>query len=154
MSAVYDSELQALRCEIETEGARPSVIDSHVDALLTEGGENLAEDLLALLSDKAEYDEGMFSIIHAVESLDEAPFASYVSAILSVFPTLSASSPRWASIILMRVMNSDASRHELVRQLRDARAPIKESVRSMCDQINEVSPEFLSKTVPVTLASA
>ena len=151
---MYDNELQALRCEIETGGARPSVIDDRVDALLTEGGANLAEDLLALLSDKAEYDEGMFSIIHAVESLDETPYGSYVSALLSVFPTLSASSPRWASIGLMRVMNSDASRHELVRQLRNAPAPTKESVRIMCERINEVSPEFLNRTVPVTIAAA
>lgn len=151
---MYDNELQALRCEIETGGARPSVIDDRVDALLTEGGAALAEDLLALLSDKAEYDEGMFSIIHAVESLDETPYGSYVSALLSVFPTLSASSPRWASIVLMRVMNSDASRHELVRQLRCAPAPTKESVRIMCERINEVSPEFLSRTVPVTIAAA
>tara|TARA_R110002126_G_scaffold10236_36_gene46146 strand:- start:3547 stop:4002 length:456 start_codon:yes stop_codon:yes gene_type:complete len=151
---MYDNELQALRCEIETGGARPSVIDDRVDALLTEGGANLAEDLLALLSDKAEYDEGMFSIIHAVESLDETPYGSYVSALLSVFPTLSASSPRWASIVLMRVMNSDASRHELVRQLRNAPAPTKESVRIMCERINEVSPEFLNRTVPVTIAAA
>ncbi len=150
---MYDSELQALRREIETGGARPSIIDNHVDALLTEGGATLAEDLLVLLSDEAEYDEGMFSIIHAVESLDEPPYKSYVSAVLTVFPTLSATAPRWASIILMRVMNSDASRHELVRQLRDAPALAKESVREMCERINGVSPEFLSKTVPVTLAT-
>ena len=153
MSAAYDSELQALRREIETGGARPSIIDNHVEALLTQGGATLAEDLLVLLSDEAEYDAGMFSIIHAVESLDETPYASYVSALLSVFPVLSATAPRWASIVLMRVMNGDASRHELVRQLRDAPAPIKESVRSMCGRINEVSPEFLSKTIPVTLAA-
>tara|TARA_R110000868_G_scaffold125948_1_gene332363 strand:+ start:114 stop:578 length:465 start_codon:yes stop_codon:yes gene_type:complete len=151
---MYNNELQALRREIETGGARPSVIDDRVDALLTEGGATLAEDLLALLSDKAEYDEGMFSIIHTVESRDEIPYRSYVSALLSVFPTLSASSPRWASIVLMRVMNSDASRHELVRQLRNAPAPTKESVRIMCERINEVSPEFLSKTVPVTIAAS
>lgn len=150
---MYDSELQALRREIETGGARPSVIDDRVDALLTEGGATLAEDLLVLLSDKAEYDEGMFSIIHAVESLDETPYGSYVAALLAVFRALSASSPRWASIVLMRVMNSDASRHELVRQLRDAPAPTKESVRIMCERINEVSPEFLSRTVPVTTAA-
>ena len=54
----------------------------------------------------------------------------------------------------MRVMNSDASRHELVRQLRNAPAPTKESVRIMCERINEVSPEFLNRTVPVTIAAA
>ena len=154
MSVVYDSELQALRREIEMGGARASIIDEHVDALLTEGGNNLAADLLSTLSDQAEYDEGMFSLIHAAESLDATPYASYVSALLSVFPILFASSPRWASIVLMRVMNSDATRHELVRQLRDAPTSIKEPVRVMCGRINEVSPEFLSKTVSVTLATA
>jgi hypothetical protein len=151
VSAVYDSELQALRREIEIGGTRPSVIDGHVDAVLTEGGETLAADLLTSLSDKAEYDEGMFSLIHAAESIDDT---RYVSALLSVFPTLSASSPRWASIVLMRVLNSSQAQRELVRQLRDAPAPIKELLRSMCERINEVSPEFLSKTVPVTLAAA
>lgn len=151
MSAVYDSELQALRREIDTGGARPAVIDAHVDALLTEGGDTLVEDLLSSLSDEAEYDEGMFTLVHAAESIADTP---YVSALLMVFPTLLAASPRWASIVLMRVMNSDASRRELVRQLRDASAPIKESVREMCERINGVSPEFLSKTIPVTLAAA
>lgn len=150
MSEAYQINLADLRREIETGGARPSVIDDRVDALLSEGVATLTEDLLASLSDKAEYDEGMFSIIHAAESIADTP---YVTALLSIFPTLSVSSPRWASIILMRVMNSDPTRHELVRQLREASSPIKESVRYMCERINEVSPEFLSRTVPVTLAA-
>jgi hypothetical protein len=45
--------------------------------------------LLVLLSEEAEYDEGMFSIINTVESLDEPPYKSYVSAVLTVFPALS-----------------------------------------------------------------
>lgn len=147
-------QLTALRHEIEIGGARPSEIDKAVDSLLSLGSTTLASDLLKLLSDSVEYDEGMFTLIHAAESLDQAPYASYVSAILSIFTTLSTSSPRWASIILMRLMNSDFTRHELVRQLREASMPIKESVRVMCERINEVSPEFLSKTVPVTLAAA
>lgn len=154
MTETYEMQLAALRHEIEMGGARPSEIDKAVDSLLTAGGATLASDLLKLLSDNAEYDEGMFTLIHAAESLDHAPYASYVSSILSVFATLSTSSPRWASIILMRVMNNDSTRHELVRQLREASVPIKESVRVMCERINEVSPEFLSRTVPVTLAAA
>lgn len=150
MSAVYD----ALRREIEVDGARPRVIDNHLEALLSEGGATLLADLLMLLSDKAECDEGMFSIIHAAESLDEAPYRSYALALLTVFPSLARISPRWASIVLMRVMNDDASRHELVCQLRRASAPIKESVRWMCERINDVSPELLSRTIPVTLAAA
>lgn len=148
---MYDSELQALRHEIEMGGARPSAIDDYVSALLTIGGDTLTEDLLSLLSDKVEYDEGMFTLIHAAESVADT---TYISALLSVFPELLASSPRWASIVIMRVMNSDASRLELVRQLRDAPMPVKKSVRVMCERINEVSPEFLSKTVPIAIAAA
>lgn len=66
------------------------------------------------------------SIVHVAESVDDTP---YVSALLAVLPALSASSPRWTSIVLMRVLNSSQAQHELVRQLRDASAPIKESVR-------------------------
>jgi Immunity protein 30 len=153
MNETYEMQLTALRHEIEMGGARPSEIDKAVDSLLTLGSTTLASDLLKLLSDSAEYDEGMFTLIHAAESLDQAPYAPYVSAILSIFTTLTTSSPRWASIILMRVMNGDSTRHELVRQLRDAPLATKESVRIMCERINEVSPEFLSKTVPISLAA-
>jgi Immunity protein 30 len=153
MNETYEMQLTALRHEIEMGGARPSEIDKAVDSLLTLGSTTLASDLLKLLSDSAEYDAGMFTLIHAAESLDQAPYASYVSAILSIFTTLTTSSPRWASIILMRVMNGDSTRHELVRQLRDAPVATKESVRIMCERINEVSPEFLSKTVPISLAA-
>ncbi len=151
MNRAYDVELEALRSEIEEGGARPLIIDNHVDVLLSMSGSTLTQDLLASLSDKAEYDEGMFSIIHAAESLDDEP---YVSALLSIFPALSKSAPRWASIVLMRVMNDEASRLALVRLLRDSHALIKEPVRSMCDRINAASPEFLSKTVPVIVAAS
>ncbi|WP_298302992.1 Imm30 family immunity protein [uncultured Erythrobacter sp.] len=154
MNEVYENELRALRHEISDLGARPLLIDKHLDALLNRGEATMTEDLLITLSDNAEYDEGMFAIIHVVESLDEGRYGSYESAVLSVFPTLMTSSPRWASIVLMRIMNSDASRNELVRQLRNAATPIKESVRAMCERINKVSPEFLSKTVPVSVASS
>ncbi len=60
MSESYQHNLDDLRREIQIGGASPSVIDELVDALLSEGGASLAEDLIALLSDKAEYDEGMF----------------------------------------------------------------------------------------------
>ena len=154
MNGTYSRELQALRYEIETGGARPSIIDACVDTLLAEGGKSLAADLLLMLSDKADNDDGMFTLVHAAESLDVVPYTSYISALLTVFPTLFTSSPRWASIVLMRVINSDVSRYELVGQLRSAPVLVQESVRAMCDRINEVSPEFLSKTVSVNLATS
>lgn len=150
MSEAYTYKLADLRREIETEGARPTAIDTALSELLADDHEHLARDLLSLLSDRAKHDEGMFSLIHAAESGDDD---TYVRALLSVFPDLVSSAPRWASIVLMRVLNNASTQLEMVRQLRGSSNSIKESVREMCRRINEVSPEFLSKTTPVTLAA-
>jgi hypothetical protein len=151
MSEAYEHNLADLRREIEAGGARPTVIDVAVSELMADTNERLPSDLLSLLSDNAEYDEGMFSLIHAAESYDDN---AYVRALLSVFPHLVSSAPRWASIVLMRVLNASATQAEMVRQLRDAPASVKGAVRDVCGRINEVSPQFLSKTVPVTLAAS
>lgn len=151
MSEAYEHKLEDLRREIETGGARPAVIDTAVNELFADGDGRLASDLLSLLSDRAEYDEGMFSLIHAAENIDKN---TYVQTLLSVFPHLVSSAPRWASIVLMRVLNNGSAQAEMVRQLRDAPVSIKEAVREMCGRINDVSPQFLSKTVPVTLAAS
>ena len=144
-------KLADLRREIETEGARPAVIDTAVSEMLADVDGRLAHDLLSLLSDGVEHDEGMFSLIHAAESIDDS---AYVRALLSAFPQIMSSAPRWASIVLMRVLNSGSAQAELVRQLRHAPASTKEAVREMCGRINEVSPQFLSKTAPATLAAS
>lgn len=151
MSETYEHCLANLRHEIETGGARPAVIDIAINELVAEGDERLPSDLLSLLSDGAEYDEGMFSLIHAAETCDDR---AYVHSLLSVFPDLVTSSPRWASIVLMRVLNGPSAQTEMVRQLRTAPVSTKEAVRGMCDRINSVSPQFLSKTVPVTVAAS
>lgn len=150
MSASYEDKLAALRCEIEMKGARVTVIDAAVSNLLATGSENLTGDLLLLLSDEAEHDEGMFSLIHAAESTDDS---TYVRAFLSVFPQLMQSAPRWASIVLMRLLNNEATQSEMVKQLHDASGLVKESVREMCERINKISPQFLNKTIPVTVAA-
>jgi hypothetical protein len=151
MKETYDMTLEALRKEIETDGARPIEIDKMVSLLLANGNENIAADLLASLSDNAAYDEGMFTLIHAAESLDDD---KYVHSLLSVFSRLAETAPRWASIVLMRVLNSESTRREIVAQLREAAVPIKQAVRVMCERINAVSPQFLSKTTPVLIAAS
>lgn len=149
--STYEDKLADLRREIESKGARPAVIDTAVSELMSDRDKPLVRDLLLLLSDRAEHDEGMFSLIHAVKSFDDQ---EYVRTLLSAFPELVSSSPRWASIVLMRVLNSGSAQAEMIRQLRECPRAIKQSVREMCERINEVSPEFLSKTVPVTLAAS
>ncbi len=143
-------QLSALRKEIEVDGARPAKIDAAVTAILATDDPRIASDLLSLLSDQAAYDEGMFTLIHTAESFDDT---TYVRSLLLVFPELVSSSPRWASIVLMRVLNSDTARREAVDQLRKASEPIKQSMKIICERINEVRPQFLSKTTPVLIAA-
>ena len=150
MTDTYGTTLSELRREIIEGGARSNVIDQHLEKLVEYSDQNITLDLLLLLSDAAEHDEGMFSIIHAAESADDE---EYVRALLAAFADMMRSAPRWASIVLMRALNSRSTQLELVKQLRGAPLRTKESVNEMCERINGVSPEFLSKTVPVTLAA-
>lgn len=151
MTDAYDDMLAALRHEVETHGGRPALVDGAVAKIVADGGQRAVGDLLSLLSDRAEHDEGMFSLIHAAESFDDS---AYIRALLSVFPQLMSHAPRWASIVLMRVLNSRTAQIEMVKQIRNAPPSAKEAVRTMCDRINGANPQFLSKTIPVTLAAA
>lgn len=106
--------------------------------------------LLLLLEDGAEYDEAMFSLIHAAEAFEDD---TYVRAFLEVVPALQASAPRWASIVLMRILNNEPTKDALVRHLREMPEETKRAISWFCDEINKRSPAFLGKTVPVVLAA-
>lgn len=107
--------------------------------------------LLSLLRDNAQYDELMFSIIHGLEVFADR---AYVAEILRGAPLLFSKSPRWASIIFMRVLNSEPTRLELIRQLRDADLDTKVAIKSLMENINARSVRFLSKTVAVIVAAS
>ena len=62
--------------------------------------------LCAFFDDSEEFDELMFSIIHTIENFDDA---TYASQLVKAAPRLCENSPRWASIVFMRVLNSQAS---------------------------------------------
>jgi Immunity protein 30 len=146
----YDMQLSALRQEIEDNDGQPAIVDKAVAVILESGRESAVSDFLSLLSDDVKYDEGMFSVIHAAESFEDS---TYVKSLLFSFSRLSSKSPRWASIVLMRALNSASTQREIVSQLREAAPEIKNSLREMCKLINEVSPQFLSKTTPVLIAA-
>jgi len=150
MTETYDENLRCLREEIQHHGARPTILDTLVSKLLAHSGDKVSRDLLLLLSDEAEYDEGMYSLIHAAES---APDKEYVLSLLSVFSAIETSSPRWTSVVTMRVLNSRPTQLELITQLRTAPKSVKAKVDSVCRRIAEIDPQFLAKTVPVSLAA-
>jgi hypothetical protein len=107
--------------------------------------------LLGLFRDNAQYDELMFSIIHGLEVFDDQ---AYVAEILRSAASLCSKSPRWSSIIFMRMLNSEPTRLELVRQLRDASPEGKKAIKSLMEKINARSVQFLPKTTAVLVAAS
>jgi hypothetical protein len=106
--------------------------------------------LLLLLEDATDDDESMFSLIHAAEAFDDQV---YVRELLGILPNFRASAPRWATIVLMRALNSDATRDALVRGVRDAPVPVKLAMLWLCEKINEQGATFIRKTLPVLIAA-
>lgn len=105
---------------------------------------------LLLLLRETDDDYGMWSIVHAAEQFD-AP--TYVSGYLGALPGLASSSPYWASIVTMRVLNSDTARAELVRQLEQSPTAAKHAARWVCEQINQSDIDFVAKTTGVLVAT-
>lgn len=103
-----------------------------------------------LWSSVAAHDAGMFSLLHAAEA---GPVARYIEGLLAAFPMLMDRTPRRASIVLMRALNDAETQGELVRQLQEASPTVKAAVREMCARIDVISPSFLAKTVPVSVAA-
>lgn len=106
--------------------------------------------LLSLLDDGAAYDESMFSIIHAAEDSDDL---TYANAFVDSVPALVRQAPRWASIILMRILNNENSRRALVGVARSAPEDSRLSLTALCEAINERGVEFVGKTLPIIIAA-
>ena len=125
-------------------------VDDAVANIISLGNVGALGILLSALDDNAEYDEGMFSIIHASESF---PDPYYIKGFLDYLPTLVNTSPKWASILLMRILNDEKSRRNLVREMASCQIEEKAAVEWLCNQINKRDVRFLSKTTPVLVSA-
>lgn len=77
---------------------------------------------------------------------------TYIGAVLLAFSDIALTAPRWASIVLIRILNSPPSQAELIRQLANAPVSARQAIRRACEDIVQENPEFLAKTLPVTRA--
>jgi hypothetical protein len=107
--------------------------------------------MLGLFRDDALYEEVMFSIIHCVEMFDDS---TYVKHIIQGAQNLCEKSPRWASILFMRILNSEPTRLELVKQLRSATIEAKAAIKDLVEKMNARSVQFLPKTTAVIIAAS
>lgn len=127
-----------------------AVIDSKIADVMAFNDSRSIRPLIRLLDDNAQYDEAMFSIIHGAESFDDDVYAS---EILLELPYMVDKSPRWASILFMRALNSDAVRALMVKKIRLSPHNVKMAVLWLSQKINERSPKFLEKTLAVMTAA-
>lgn len=150
MNETYDTVLSNLRREITSGSARPAMIDELIGRLFQLSPTVRPADLLSLLRDDTEYDEGMFSLIHAAETAEDM---TYIEAVLLVFSEIASTAPQWASVVLMRILNSPPTQAGLIRQMAIAPLPAREAIRKACEDIVQDDPAFLVKTLPVTRAA-
>lgn len=123
--------------------------ESYISLIASSHHSNAISQLLSLLEDNYIYDELMYSLIHTAENFDDVV---YVTGLLTAIPALCKESPEWASIVVMRSLNSDQTRAELVNQVRSSPVSVKTSLEWLLNKINEESPEFLAKTIAVLVA--
>ncbi|WZP00523.1 Imm30 family immunity protein [Isosphaeraceae bacterium EP7] len=95
--------------------------------------------LLSLLDDHAEFDELMFSIIHAIEIFDDRIF---VREIIRHLPEFWRTAPRWASIIHMRIMNSPRTLAAYAIAFENLSEDEKHAVREVLIALRRKRPVF------------
>lgn len=138
-SAIKENDLNSVRN-----------IDAILEDIAQENDPASVTVLLLSLDDNFDFDEGMFSIIHTAEAFADQ---IYIPGFLAAIPHLFRSSPRWASIVLMRILNNTGSKDALIKSLMQSPEPTKKAVEQLCNQINDQSTDFLSKTVAVLVAT-
>jgi hypothetical protein len=140
--------LRSLR-ELLARSAPVAEVNHAIALVAAFGDKSTIVPLLSLLEDGATFDESMFSLVHAAEAFDDA---TYVTAFLDVVSSLRGSAPRWASILLMRILNNEATAKELVLAAPKASPAAKSALAWLCESIDKRGAEFSRKTLPVLIA--
>jgi Immunity protein 30 len=107
-------------------------------------------ELVQFLDDKSSEEDLMTAIVRTIEIFNDE---IYIKGILNVSSDLYKKSPGWCLFIFVRIINSDACRLELIKQLRTMDIEIKKNIKEIMEKINEENPMFLSKTISVILAT-
>lgn len=139
---MFDDELDALSRKVAHGTAIE--IDDALLPLLGRSDPQIIAPILRLLNETGD-EAGMWSIVHSAESFTGP---EYVSGFLQAIPELKQTCFWWAEVLLMRILNSDECRAELIEQLRDAPTMTKEGVSAVCQKIS-VDAQFRDKTAGI-----
>ena len=95
--------------------------------------------LIKLLDDKFLHDEIMFSIIHTIESFNDE---IYVAEIIKSIPEFVLNSPRWASIIHMRIINSSDTLNAYIEEIKSSSSYDKKVLRLLLTSMSNKGKEI------------
>jgi len=126
------SPLRRLEQLVREERGPAPAIDTAIESVLAARDPSVIGPLLLLLRDDAD-DEGMWSLLHAAESFEDE---AYVRDALRVLPLLNETSSRWSEILIMRILNSETARVQLVSRVKLAPDERRAAVRSVCARLN------------------
>lgn len=145
---MLEDELNQLRRVVGMDGTAQEIDDALLP-LVARSDPQIITPILRLLNERGDQD-GMWSILHTAESFEGA---RYISSLLAALPDLRRSCTWWAETLVIRILNSEVDRVELIHQLRDASPLVKEAVSAICRSI-DVDERFHAKTAPVLAISA
>lgn len=102
--------------------------------------------LLTLFDDDFEYDEIMFSIIHVIEAFDDNIYSKEIITNLEVF---CLNTPRWASIVHIRIINSEPTLQSYFYNLPNASNEAKMVLKELLTKIAQRGSELATKVDPI-----
>lgn len=107
-------------------------VEACLSRVLEEGDPHDIGRLLSTIAGRAISDEVMWLLIHAVESFEDEP---YVRELISALPSLARQSRELGCILVMRVLNSPATRSVLVDRLHVVGDPTRRAAASLLEEI-------------------
>ncbi|WP_081408302.1 Imm30 family immunity protein [Acinetobacter sp. BMW17] len=118
-------------------------IDTKLAEIMAFNDCSVIRPLVRLIEDNAQYDEAVFSIIHSIESFKND---AYIVEIINEFTYMVKKAPNWATILLIRILNSKTARECMIDKVSLTTPAIKDSILFLLQRINAEKPNFFEKT--------
>ncbi len=110
-------------------------------ASIYEGGdEEQIISLIEFLEDNYEYEEVMFSIIHTVEAIEDEKYVN--SLMKNRLYSLFQKSPNWASMLLLRMVNSESCFFYIEKSLESIDSISKHQIMEIHRYAKNLFPEI------------
>lgn len=85
----------------------------------------------------------MFSIVHTIENFEDA---IYLQNLLPALDKLFQKSPKWTTILVMRILNSTSTKDKLANAITYTSASTKDTLRQIFNTLQSKYEKWISLT--------